>query len=232
MTTKPTRKTFDDALDDPAFAKVYQSVIRKIALRDRTRHEILVYLHEHSELTNPQIDLILNHLIEKGYVDDRRFTESEIRRQQEALWGYHKRLSALSQKGIKPEMIASLNGQPDSEDEAQRAQSFAKRRLSTIRGKSVRSTQQKLQQLLASAGFDFAVIPQAIESVAFTAIKADELTRCQTAAQKAFRKYASKHHGWALRDRCFRALAQQGYPADTIRSVLEEMEFNDASSEH
>lgn len=232
MTTKTTRKTFEEWLDDPAFAKIYQAVIRKIALRDRTRHEILVYLHEHSELTNPQIDLIIKHLTDKGYLDDRRFTESEIHRQQEALWGYHKRLNALSQKGIKAEMIIALNGQPDSDEEALRAQTLAKRRLGTLRGKSVRSAQQKLQQLLASAGYDFAVIPQAIESLSFTAVKADETSLCQAAAQKAFRKYTSKHRGWALRDRCFRALAQQGYPADTIRSVLEEMEFNDASSEH
>ena len=129
-------------------------------------------------------------------------------------------------------MITAYNGLPDSDEEAQLAQTFAKKRLRSIRGKSVRLTQQKLQQLLASAGFDFAVIPQAVESVTLTEVKADEGALCQTAAQKAFQKYAPKHHGWALRDRCFRALAQQGFPADTIRSVLEEMEFNHASSEH
>lgn len=232
MTTKTSRKSFEEWLEDPAFSKVYQAVIRKIALRDRTRHEILVYLHERSELTNPQIDLILKHLSDKGYVDDRRFTEGEIRRQREALWGYHKRQSALSQKGIKPEMLAELNGQPDSEDEAQLAQSFAQKRLSSIRDKSVRMTRQKLQQLLASAGFDFTVIPQAVDAVTLDAVKADEGALCAAAALKARRKYESKHHGWALRDRCFRALAQQGFPADTIRSVLEEMEFSDAASEH
>lgn len=232
MTTKTTRKTFEDWLEDPVFAKIYQAVIRKIALRDRTRHEILVYLHDHPELTNPQIDLIVKHLTDKGYLDDRRYTESEVRRQKEIFWGYHKRSSALSQKGIKPEMIAAHNGQPDSDEEAQLAQAFAKKRLSGIRGKSVRLAQQKLQQLLASAGFDFAVIPQAVESLTFEAVKANEGELCQAAAHKARRKYASKHHGWALRDRCFRALAQQGFPADLIRSVLDEMEFNDATSEH
>jgi regulatory protein len=232
MTTKPTRKTFEDWLEDPVFAKVYQAVIRKIALRDRTRHEILVYLHDRDELTNPQIDLIVKHLTDKGYLDDRRYTESEVRRQKEALWGYHKRLSALSQKGIKPELIASLNGEPDSADEQNLSKTLAHKRLSSIRGKSVRFTQQKLQQLLISAGFDFAVIPQALAAMTFDSVKADEGALCRAAAQKVRRKYQSKHHGWALRDRCFRALALQGYPADTIRSVLDEMELCDAASEH
>lgn len=232
MTTKPIRKTFEDWIEDPVFAKAYQAVIRKIALRDRTRHEILVYLHDRDELTNPQIDVIIKHLTEKGYLDDRRYTESEVRRQKEALWGYHKRLSTLSQKGITPELIAPFNGEPDSADEQNLSKTLALKRLSSIRGKSVRSTQQKLQHLLISAGFDFAVIPQALAAVALDSIKADEGALCRAAAQKARRKYESKHHGWALRDRCFRALALQGYPADTIRSVLDEMEFSDAASEH
>ena len=232
MTTKTNRKTFEEWLEDAAFAKIYQAVIRKIALRDRTRHEILVYLHEHSELTNPQIDLIVKHLTDKGYLDDRRYTESEVRRQKEAFWGHHKRAQALSTKGIKPEMIAAHNGRPDSDEELQLAKTLAQKRLVGIRGKSVRSTRQKLQQLLISAGFDFAVVGPAIETLAFESAKANEGELCHVAALKAYRKYSSKHHGWALRDRCFRALAQQGYPADTIRSVLDEMEFNDASSEH
>jgi SOS response regulatory protein OraA/RecX len=219
-------------LEDPAFAKVYQSVIRKIALRDRTRHEILVYLHDRDDLSNSQIDLIVKHLTDKGYLDDRRYTDSEVRRQKEALWGFHKRANALSQKGIKPELIASHNGEPDSQDEQRLANQLAQKRISSIRGKAVRSTQQKLEQLLISAGFDFAVIPSALASVTFESVKADEGTLCRAAAQKARRKYESKHHGWALRDRCFRALALQGYPADLIRSVLDEMEFNDAASEH
>ena len=232
MTTKIYRKTFEDWLNDAAFAKVYQSVIRKLALRDRTRHEILVYLHEHSELSNPQIDLIIQHLSDKGYLDDRRYTESEVRRQKEALWGHHKRAQALSTKGIKPELLLTYNGQPDSDEEMQLAKNLAQKRLVGIRGKSVRSTRQKLHQVLISAGFDFAVVGPVLDSLTFEAAKSNEGELCQTAALKAFRKYSAKHHGWALRDRCFRALAQQGYPADTIRAVLDEMEFNDATSEH
>jgi SOS response regulatory protein OraA/RecX len=232
MTTKTARKTFEDWLEDPTFAKIYQSVIRKIALRDRTWHEILVYLHDRDNLSNPQIDLIVKHLTDKGYLDDRRYTVSEIRRQKEALWGYHKRANALSQKGIKPELIASSNGEHDSVDEQNLAKKLAQKRIGSIRGKSVRSSQQKLQQLLISAGFDFAVIPQALASVSFETVKADEGALCRAAALKARRKYESKHHGWALRDRCFRALALQGYPAESIRSVLDEMEFSDATSEH
>jgi regulatory protein len=232
MTTKKTTKSFEEWLEDATFAKVYQAVIRKLALRDRTRHEILVYLHDRHELSNPQIDLIVNHLTEKTYLDDRRFTDSEVRRQKEMHWGYHKRAVALRQKGIQPDLIAHYNGQPDSDDEAQLATSLAQKRISGLHGKSVRSTQQKLQHLLGSAGFDFAVIPQALQALTFDGVKADEGALCKTAALKAQRKYETKHHGWALRDRCFRTLAQQGYPADTIRSVLDEMEFNDAASEH
>ena len=232
MTIKKPTKTFEEWLEDPAFAKVYQSVIRKLALRDRTRHEILVHLHERSELTNPQIDLVIKHLSDKGYLDDRRYTESEVRRQKEAFWGLHKRANALAQKGINVDLIRAYNGEADSVEEANLAKTLAQKRFASIRGKSVRSTRQKLQQLLISAGFDVAVIPQAIDALTFEAVKADEGDLCRKAATKAYQKYASKHSGWALRDRCFRALAQQGYPADTIRSVLDEMEFNHAASEH
>ena len=222
-----SRETIEELLEHEQAVKAYQSCIRKISTKDRSRKEMYDYLIENTTLDIGQINLIIEHLETRKYIDDEAFAKDTVTSLQALLQGKQKIIQTLRKKGISQEIIDRVIQTDMIESEVENALTLAEKVKPNIKDKSVRLKKQKLTQKLMTQGFDFNVIELVMRSLNFTEDEKGELDVLRKAALKAKRKYASKFNGTGLRNAVFSYLDHQGFNLDDIYIILNEMEWDD-----
>ncbi len=222
-----SRETIEELLEHEQAVKAYQSCIRKISTKDRSRKEMYDYLIENTTLDIGQINLIIEHLETRKYIDDEAFAKDTVTSLQALLQGKQKIIQTLRKKGISQEIIDRVIQTDMIENEVENALTLAEKVKPNIKDKSVRLKKQKLTQKLMTQGFDFNVIELVMRSLNFTEDEKGELDVLRKAALKAKRKYASKFNGTGLRNAVFSYLDHQGFNLDDIYIILNEMEWDD-----
>jgi len=224
------RETIESLLVHEQFVKAYQKAIRKLAQRDRTRKEMYDYLIEQTTLDIQQINLLIEQLESKGYIDDLKYAESMAHSLRVVLQGRRRIQQSLRKKGIPKHIIEAVLEEESIPEEIDNATALAEKLKDQIKDKSVRSTKQKLTQRLLGQGYDFNIIEQAIQRLSFFDIENDELDVMRKHANKLRKRNEKKLHGTALRNSIFTSLDRQGFNLDDIYVILNEMEWNDESN--
>lgn len=222
-----SQETIEQLLEHEQVVKAYQSCIRKISVKDRSRKEIYDYLIENTTLDISQINRIVEHLEFRKYIDDEAYARDTVSSLQALLQGKQKIIQTLRRKGIAQEIIDRVIQDDNLENEVEHALALAEKVKPNIKDKSVRLKKQKLTQKLMTQGFDFNVIELVMRSLNFTEDEKGELDVLRKAAMKAKRKYASKATGTSLRNSVFSYLDHQGFNLDDIYIILNEMEWDD-----
>ena len=142
-----------------------------------------------------------------------------------ALFGRERMIRELRKKGIPLEMINSmLEEQPDTEYED--AMAFARRSARTLPDTSQRMKQNKLKARLIAKGYSSEVADAVIAEFDFREDSKEELDNLRKCAAKAKKRYEKKYEGTKLRNTVYRYCSAQGYNAEDIYVILDEMEWN------
>jgi 1,2-diacylglycerol 3-alpha-glucosyltransferase len=106
--------------------RAWQSCMRKVAVRDRTRKEMYDWLTRNTSCDIETINDIVDRLEEKGYIDDERYCSENISRMKLKLLGEERIVRSLQKKGIPADMVRRhLDG--GSDDEFETAAAYAKK---------------------------------------------------------------------------------------------------------
>ena len=205
--------------------RAWRSCMRRIAAKDRTRKEIYDWLTRNTSCDIETVNEIVERLELKGYIDDERYCMENISRMKLALFGRERMIRELRKKGIPAEMISSmLEEQPDTEYED--AMAFAKRAARTLPDTSQRMKQNKLKAKLIAKGYSSEVADAVIAEFDFRDDSMEELDNLRKCAAKAKKRYEKKYEGTKLRNTVYRYCSAQGYNAEDIYAILDEMEWN------
>lgn len=227
-----SEKTWDEYLDEERVAKAYQAAIRKLAVKDRTKKEMFDFLNENTDCTLVQIDAVLNHLNERGYIDDIRYTHSMILNLRALLMGKSRIIKTLKDKGIDEQLILDAFTSESEDTELNLAIRWAEKVQPTIGGRSLMAKKQKIRQKLLLQGFDTSTADQAMTFLSFEDELAQEKKTLFQAALKAANRLRKKFtNPKELRLAIKKALASQGFKFSDINEVVEEMELEHESKD-
>ncbi len=206
--------------------KAYDSCIRKLAVKDRTRKEMYDWLTKNFKLDIETINEMIETLETKGYINDRRYCDTAINSMRCALFGEEKITRDLRKKGISLEMIEeALNALPN--EELDHAKAYADKLQLTIRDESVRMKKEKIRQKLYQRGYKNDVIEIVLQNLDLAVDELKQLDNCRKCAQKARKRYEKKYSGSELRNTIYRYCAAKGYESSDIYAILDEMEWAD-----
>ncbi len=222
-----SEETLQELMLDEKVVKAYQACIRKLTLRDRTRKEMYDYLTQETELPIKQVNDLIEVMEQRGYIDDLRYVNSAVMNLRTLLQGRKKIVRSLMQKGIPYEMIEKALTEDITDDEVNLAQRWAEKTLPSIKDKSLRLKKQLMRQKLHAQGFESSISDLVMQRLNFADDERQELDRLRKTAAKARKRYESKSTGSKLRNQIYRYLGSQGYQAEDIYLVLNEMEWKD-----
>ena len=220
-----TKETIQELMKNEQFTKAYQKCIRKLATKDRSTKEMYDFLIEQSTLNIAQVNQLIDHLEEKGYLNDEELALSMVNSYRSLLQGRHKVIRNLRKKGISQKLIEQVMNEDVLEDEVEHAIAWANKVKPSLKDKSLREVKQSLNQRMVTQGYDFDVIELVMNSLSFADEEQVELENLRKAAIKARKRYSNKYSGTALRNAIFTYLDHKGYALDDIYVVLNEMEF-------
>ena len=138
-----SQETIEQLLEHEQAVKAYQSCIRKISVKDRSRKEIYDYLIENTTLEISQINRIVEHLEFRKYIDDEAYVRDTVSSLQALLQGKQKIIQTLRRKGIAQEIIDRVIQDDNLENEVEHALALAEKVKPNIKDKSVRLKKQK-----------------------------------------------------------------------------------------
>ena len=208
-------------------ALAWRSILKRIAVKDRTRKEVYDWLTKKTTCDIETINAIVDRLENKGYVDDERYCEENISRMKTALYGEERMIRTLHKKGIPMDMILSKLQQEPSE-ELEKAREYARRAASSISDTSLRMKQRKLKNKLMANGFRSEIADAAVASYEWEHDSAHELESLRKCAGKARKRYEKKYTGTKLRNTVYRYCSAQGYEPEDIYVILDEMEWRNS----
>ncbi len=133
------------------------------AYRDRSVEETKQKLYSYG-LKESQVEKILAELAELSFLDDERFAESYVTGKfRIKSWGKTKIYANLSQKKIKKEFIQSALDQIDFDEYLATAQRLIEKKWELLeKEKDAWTRKQKVIKYVASRGFEFGVIQEAM----------------------------------------------------------------------
>ncbi len=221
-----TQDTYQQLQKKETGVKAYQGIIRRIAIKDRTRKEIYDWLTKETECDIKTINKIVDKLEEKGYINDERYCVESINAMRLTLNGNDKIIRTLVRKGIPVEMVEQkLSEIPDtSEDDALK---YALKVQNSVKDDSVRKQRYTITNKLIQRGFSRSLSESTVEKLDFSGAELRESDNLKKTANKAKKRYSSKYSSSELRNRVYRYCASQGYSSSDIYAVMDEMEWSE-----
>lgn len=220
-----TKKQVEDLKQREIGTMAYQSCIRKLTYKDRSRKEIYDWLTQNTECDIYTINRIVERLENKGYIDDERFTEEQIASLKAGLNGPNKIIKTLTKKGIPYEMIEEkLNASNDSDED--NALAYGEKLLSSCKNDSIKKSKQYVYTHLITKGYPSSVAKHVTEHLDYTKIEDRELDNLEKCIHKAKKRYSRKYSGTELKNHIFRYCMAQGYNTEDIYVEIDGMEWD------
>ena len=158
-----TPKQIEIILRHEAFEKAKELVLRLLSRRMRSESEVIMYLkrNKFDEATRRRV---LAYCTEHGYLDDWEYARVFIRDQLNLnRYGFNKIRFLLSKRGISREIIESLAGSLDRDEEFKIGLNLAQKRLIQIKDKT--RVKEKLYRYLWQRGFDSSTIKRIVNKI-------------------------------------------------------------------
>lgn len=219
-----TSKQVEDLQYREKGALAYQSCLRKLSVRDRSRKEIYDWLTQNTECDIRTVNRIVYKLEDKGYINDERFTVDEIARLKAAHNGSEKIIQTLQKKGIPYELITEKLNEGD-DDENESARKYAQKLLNSCKEGSVRKAKNYVYVHLVSRGYPKDISKDVSEKLDYTDLEDAELDHLSRCAMKAKKRYEKKYSGSELKNHVYRYCVAQGYQAQDVYVTIDEMRW-------
>lgn len=205
-------------------ALAYRSAIRRLAIKDHSVHQMKTSLKRKYDLSEEELNILINKLKENGLLDDEKYAMNRINYLSSTLLSLKAIRQKLISEGINKGIINKYLIE-DVDEELEKVKRKASKYLLTIRGKSVNAKKQTILVKLVNDGFNSDTAKRAIEELDFSkdALLEDDLLKLE--AEKAYLKYRKKYEGYELRNRIYNYLANKGFNLEAIYAVINEMEY-------
>lgn len=203
----------------------YQSCIKKITVKDRTRKEMYDWLTQNTKCDIETINDMIDVLEEKGYINDERYCREQVDRLKSALFGRERIIRTLKKKGLSYEMIVQIIDEEPSE-ELEHALEYSNKILKTHESESTSKLKNVLNQKLHLRGFATDIISEVLQQIDFTDSVNNEMDNLKKCATKAKKRYSRKYSGSDLRNRVYQYCCAQGFSSEKIYIVMNEMEWD------
>ncbi len=207
-------------------AAAYQRCLRKLNAKDRTRKEIYDWLTQNTECDIATINQIVEKLEDKGYINDERYCEENIRILKAQLAGHDKIVRVLKKRGLPVEMIERKLAE-GKDDEKDNAYLYALKVQQSRKNDSVNKTKNFIMQKMLAQGYSREAAEDAISHLDFTKQETHETENLKRCAFKARKRYEKKYSSYDLRNRIYRYCCAQGYNSSDVYAVLDEMNWED-----
>lgn len=211
-------------LSEEQAVQAYKKAIKHLTIKDRTKQEMNDWLCENTTLPKAKVQALIDYLVDKKYLDDKRYALAQINKFTKQLMGKNRIKKELLLKGIDPVLIEELNERSD-DDQYYRALNYAKKWQGKIRDRSFNYKKTMIKNKLVQYGYDIALANEVVEHLLTNDDNEKNILR--KLANKAKTRYNRKYSGSQLRNRVFRYLTTQGFDYDDIYLVINEMEWED-----
>ncbi|MBR0461472.1 MAG: RecX family transcriptional regulator [Erysipelotrichaceae bacterium] len=222
--SKVTRLIYDALKKKENYTKAYRSCLKKLANRDYSVRQLKEHLRLKYELSDRNINEIIDKLNEYGMVDDYRFALNKVSSFNATLMSRKAMRYKLKKLGISDEIIEkTVLNNPDSE--LMNAKAKAKKYLSSCKNKSLNVKKQTIYAKLVNDGFSYDIAREAMSVLDFSESVMMEKDILKKEALKAKKKYEKKYEGTELRNRVYLSLVSKGFSYDNIYAIINEMEL-------
>lgn len=202
----------------------YKNCLKKLANRDYSIKEIKDYIKSEYDLNDQTIELIIERMIDKKILDDRRYTLSKIHSFSANFYSKRHIVNNLKKLGISDEIIDECYIY-DTDSEIAKATKLANKYLKSASNKSMNMKKQTIKSKLINQGYSSDIADRAIESLDFSGSIVQEKDIIRKEGNKLLKKYKAKYSGTELRNKVFTSLANKGFAYDNIYALINEMEL-------
>ena len=220
-----TKPIYDRIHNEEAETLAYQACLKKLSNRDYSERQMRDYLYVNFELSNKQLEDIINRLKDKKYLDDEKYVFNKINSYEAAFYSRRMMIRKLKEAGIEENIINKYLHE-DSNSELVKAKKMANKHNQTIKGKSLNARKNSILQKLASEGFSYDIARQAIDFIDFSDAAMEESDILKAEANKVINKYKRKYTGRDLRNHVFNSLVNKGFEYEKIYALIDEMEWD------
>ncbi|MEO1772785.1 regulatory protein [Enterococcus sp. 665A] len=204
----------------------FQLALNYLSYQMRTEKEIYSYLKE-KEIDFSDRKKIVARLREMNLLDDTTFGESFVRTQMR-LGDKGPRVirQKLKEKGLNDQDIEISLGLYEEEIQYEIALRAAEKAMRKFHDKSVRETQQKLQQTLMTKGFSSDTIKLAIDGLDFEEVQEQEEDALEIQGDKLWRRN-QRFDRAKRKQKVKQSLYQKGFTLDAIDVFIAKKEEED-----
>lgn len=213
--------------EDQKVYEAYQLSIRRIALRDYTSFEISEYIRSKMNVTQEDIDTVLELLRKRRFIDDDRYFEDKISYHRSQLRGNQWIVDDLVKRGFLTQDV--LNYLEDENINAylergiERAESFIKKQNKG----SKMQRKLKLKEHLIRQGYDTQIIKTIINEMVDEYDNEDEILSLRKAMQYSIKRYSKRLDKSDVKEKVMRNAISKGYPYEMVKKVMEELNIDE-----
>ena len=201
-----------------------QIALKRIALRDYTELEITDHIRTKMNVSDEELEVVLERLRERRLVDDLRYLKEKV-----SYFRYQNRgnkwiTDDLLKRGLNIQDIEDEISNEPREDYIKRGVERAESFLRRNNDGSTMGRINKLKEHLVRQGYEFDVLDSIIMLVEDDYDKEDELESLRKVINQAFKRYERKFSGYDLDQKVIKSALSKGYAYSLVKKVMEENE--------
>ena len=220
--TKKQLQSFEEHIDSE---QLYQRCLHKLSLKDRTVYEMRKWLKETELADDPEVNTLVDKLLQKGYLDDEKLCIEQILALSNSLYGPKQIITKLKQRGIKEDCILACMEQLKIK-EYEYALTYAIKALKQSQKSSVTKTKNTIRNKLMMRGYSNSTIEKVVSELDYSSNKENENVLLEKLIQKAMKRYERKYRGYDLKTRIYRYCLTQGFHGEDISVLMDRMEWS------
>lgn len=219
-----SRNEIDEIQDDQKVYEGYQRALKRISLRDYTSFEMKEYLLNKTDLNNDQVEVVVDLLVKRRFIDDERYLYDRIDYLRDQNRGNHWILEDMLKRGFTEEELLKVLENEDHENYIARGVDRAESFLLTQTKGSIRQREDRLKQHLLRQGYAYEDINIIINTLNDDYSKEAELDSLKDIMHKSYNRYERRYEGKEIKNRMIRHALSKGYDYDMIMEVMKEFE--------
>lgn len=209
------------------FQQAYLLAINYLSYRMRSVKEMQQYLQK-KEIAPETIEMIIERLVKEKNLDNQAFAHSFVKdRVLLTSKGPTVIKQELYEKGIASSIIDQALAEFSTEAQYDKVYKFVEREVKKRTKHPHKKRMEQIRLTLMRRGFTNDIISAVVDEVEVDVDKNDEREKVMKEGEKIYRRYARKHEGYELRERCKAALYQKGFPMDLIMEFIENKKETD-----
>lgn len=212
-----------ESLRDQNKAKeAYNKALNYLTYKDYTYKMMKEKLSSKMELSDIQLDMAMNYLEKKKFIDDRTYTQNYITQSQEKKIGINKIVNELKNRGVSPFIIEECLEDYDYDKEYQQALSLVDKMYKENNKYSINELKNKMRNRLYQRGYNQELIEQVVNDFEFNYPPLHTYNLLKKEYAKIYNRYSKRYEGDLLKQKIITFLVSKGYDYDEIVNVVEE----------